>query len=116
RSSRRIPSDPCSRRSKPAPADGSGRDDMPCGGPPSPGRGPGSVVLDASMSLQRGHRPTMPRPRHLALSALSFLLFLPGAVLLTGCGEEEAPPVEIENIDFEKAQQEATKEYGGGPG
>lgn len=33
---------------------------------------------------------------------------------LPGCGEEPPPPVEIEGIDFEEAEKQATKEYGGG--
>ncbi|WP_158633374.1 hypothetical protein [Tautonia sociabilis] len=46
----------------------------------------------------------------LALVLLAALGVIP---VLPGCGEEEAPPVEVDQIDFEEAQKEATKEYGG---
>ncbi|QDV32529.1 hypothetical protein [Tautonia plasticadhaerens] len=42
------------------------------------------------------------------------LLVMMGALpILPGCGEEPPPPVETEGIDFEAAEQQATKEYGG---
>ncbi|MEW4568451.1 hypothetical protein AB1L88_11340 [Tautonia sp. JC769] len=45
---------------------------------------------------------------------LVVLFSLVGIVSLPGCGEEPPPPVEIDEIDFEEATKEATKEYGGG--
>jgi hypothetical protein len=42
------------------------------------------------------------------------LFSLVGISGLSGCGEEPPPPVEIDQIDFEEATKEATKEYGGG--
>ncbi|WP_169980012.1 hypothetical protein [Tautonia rosea] len=40
-------------------------------------------------------------------------LSLMAVLSLPGCGEKPPPPVEIDEIDFEEAEQEATKEYGG---
>jgi predicted small lipoprotein YifL len=41
------------------------------------------------------------------------LVSLTAILSLAGCGSKEPPPVQIEEIDFQEAQQEATKEYGG---
>lgn len=50
------------------------------------------------------------RRNSLGLMALVLMGAFPA---LPGCGEEPPPPVEIEGTDFEAAEQEATKEYGG---
>jgi hypothetical protein len=52
---------------------------------------------------------------HLRRNSLGLLLLvMMGAFpALPGCGEEPPPPVETEGIDFQAAEDQATKEYGG---
>ena len=39
------------------------------------------------------------------------LLTASSSIVASGCGESEPPPVEVQDIDFEEAEDQATKEY-----